>query len=289
MSVPTLARFGSATRFSREPRPSPRKLTGLPLEKVTVHNHLIGGGFGRRLEVDGIAKAVRIAQKVSGPVKVIWTREEDIQQALYRPFYFDRFAASLSDGKIAAWSHRIAGSSILARWAPAAFEDGIDADAVDGAIGFPYDTPNVHVEYVHEEPPAVPTCFWRSVGPGHNIFVIESFVDELAHTAGQDPVAFRRAQLTGSPRLRACLDLAAEKSGWGSGLPPRVGRGVAAQSVFGSYLAAVAEVEVDASGGVAVRRVWPPSTAASPSIPTVWRRRSRAASSSACRRRYTAR
>ena len=101
----------------------------------------------------------------------------------------------------------------------------------------------------------MPTCFWRSVGPGHNIFVIESFVDELAHTAGQDPVAFRRAQLAGSPRLRACLDLAAEKSGWGSGLPPRVGRGVAAQSVFGSYLAAVAEVEVDASGGVAVRRV----------------------------------
>jgi isoquinoline 1-oxidoreductase subunit beta len=231
------------------------KLTGLPLEKVTVHNHLIGGGFGRRLEVDGIAKAVRIAQKVSGPVKVIWTREEDIQQALYRPFYFDRFAASLSDGKIAAWSHRIAGSSILARWAPPAFEDGIDADAVDGAITFPYDTPNVHVEYVHEEPPAVPTCFWRSVGPGHNIFVVESFVDELSHTAGQDPVAFRRAQLTGSPRLRACLDLAAEKSGWGSGLPPRAGRGVAAQSVFGSYLAAVAEVEVDASGGVAVRRV----------------------------------
>ena len=222
---------------------------------MIVHNHLIGGGFGRRLEVDGIAKAVRIAQKVSGPVKVIWTREEDIQQALYRPFYFDRFAASLSDGKIAAWSHRIAGSSILARWLPPAFKDGLDGDAVDGAIDFPYDTPNVHVEYVREEPPAVPTCFWRSVGPGHNIFVVESFVDELAHTAGQDPVAFRRAQLAGSPRLRACLDLAAEKSGWGTGLPPRAGRGVALQTVFGSYLAAVAEVEVDASGEVAVRRV----------------------------------
>ncbi len=231
------------------------KLTGLPLEKVIVHNHLLGGGFGRRLEVDYIAKAVRIAQKVDGPVKVIWTREEDIQQALYRPFYFDRFAASLSNGGITAWSHKIAGSSILARWAPPAFKDGLDPDAVDGAIDFPYDTPNLHVEYVHVEPPAVPTCFWRSVGPGHNIFVVESFVDELAHAAGQDPVAFRRAHLTKAPRLLACLDLAAEKAGWGSPLPARVGRGVACQSVFGSYVTAIAEAEVDNDGEIAIRRV----------------------------------
>jgi isoquinoline 1-oxidoreductase subunit beta len=231
------------------------KVTGLPLEKVTVHNHLIGGGFGRRLEVDYIAKAVRIAQKVDGPVKVIWTREEDIQQALYRPFYFDRFQASLSGGKLAAWSHKIAGSSVLARWAPPAFKNGLDADAVDGAIDFPYETPNLHVEYVHAEPPAVPTCFWRSVGPGHNIFVIESFVDELAHAAGQDPVAFRRAHLEKEPRLLACLNLAAEKAGWGGALPARVGRGVACQSVFGSYVAAIVEAEVDDEGEIAIRRV----------------------------------
>jgi isoquinoline 1-oxidoreductase subunit beta len=231
------------------------KVTGLPLEKVTVHNHLIGGGFGRRLEVDYIAKAVRIAQKVDGPVKVIWTREEDIQQALYRPFYFDRFQASLSGGKLAVWSHKIAGSSVLARWAPPAFKNGLDADAVDGAIDFPYETPNLHVEYVHAEPPAVPTCFWRSVGPGHNIFVIESFVDELAHAAGQDPVAFRRAHLEKEPRLLACLNLAAEKAGWGGALPARVGRGVACQSVFGSYVAAIVEAEVDDEGEIAIRRV----------------------------------
>jgi isoquinoline 1-oxidoreductase subunit beta len=231
------------------------KVTGLPLEKVTVHNHLIGGGFGRRLEVDYIAKAVRIAQKVDGPVKVIWTREEDIQQALYRPFYFDRFQASLSGGKLAAWSHKIAGSSVLARWAPPAFKNGLDADAVDGAIDFPYETPNLHVEYVHAEPPAVPTCFWRSVGPGHNIFVIESFVDELAHAAGQDPVAFRRAHLEKEPRLLACLNLAAEKAGWGGALPARVGRGVACQSVFGSYVAAIVEAEVDDEGEIAIRLV----------------------------------
>jgi isoquinoline 1-oxidoreductase subunit beta len=231
------------------------KLTGLPQEKVIVHNHLIGGGFGRRLEVDSITKAVRIAQKVDGPVKVIWTREEDIQQALYRPFYFDRFQASLSNGRIAAWSHRIAGSSVLARWAPPAFKNGLDSDAVDGAVDFPYETPNLHVEYVHAEPPAVPTCFWRSVGPGHNIFVVESFVDELAHAAGQDPVAFRRAHLEKEPRLLACLNLAAEKAGWGGALPARVGRGVACQSVFGSYVAAILEAEVDNDGEIGLRRV----------------------------------
>ena len=232
------------------------EVTGLPLEKVIVHSHLIGGGFGRRLEVDYIAKAVRIAQKVDGPVKVIWTREEDIQQALYRPFYFDRFAASLSNGKITAWSHKIAGSSIMARWLPATFKDGLDEDAVDGAIDFPYDTPNIHVEYIRvEPPPGVGTCFWRSVGPGHNIFVIESFVDELAHAAKQDAVVFRRAHLAKEPRLLACLDLAAEKGGWGSALPARVGRGVACQSVFGSYVAAIVEAEVDADGEIAIRRV----------------------------------
>jgi isoquinoline 1-oxidoreductase subunit beta len=231
------------------------QVTGLPLDKVIVHNHLIGGGFGRRLEVDYIAKAVRVAQKVDGPVKVIWTREEDIQQALYRPFYFDRFAASLSNGRITAWSHRIAGSSIMARWLPPAFKDGLDIDAIDGAIDFPYDTPNLHVEYVRAEPPGVPTCFWRSVGPGHNIFVVESFVDELAHAAGQDPVAFRRAHLEKQPRLLACLNLAAEKAGWGGALPARVGRGVACQSVFGSHLAAIVEAEVDNNGEVAIRRV----------------------------------
>jgi isoquinoline 1-oxidoreductase beta subunit len=232
------------------------EVTGLPLEKVIVHSHLIGGGFGRRLEVDYIAKAVRIAQKVDGPVKVIWTREEDIQQALYRPFYFDRFAASLSNGKITAWSHKIAGSSIMARWLPATFKDGLDEDAVDGAIDFPYDTPNIHVEYIRvEPPPGVGTCFWRSVGPGHNIFVIESFVDELAHAAKQDAVVFRREHLAKEPRLLACLDLAAEKGGWGSALPARVGRGVACQSVFGSYVAAIVEAEVDADGEIAIRRV----------------------------------
>jgi isoquinoline 1-oxidoreductase beta subunit len=231
------------------------KITGLPLGKVLVHNHLIGGGFGRRLEVDMIAKAVRIAQKVDGPVKIVWTREEDIQQAMYRPLYYDRLAAALTDGKITAWSHRIVGSSILARFAPPAFVNGLDSDAVDGAVDFPYDVANIHVDYVRQEPSAVPTCFWRGVGPTHNIFVIESFVDELAHRAGKDPVRFRLDQLNAAPRLRACLELAGAKAGWDQPLPARVGRGVAVQSVFGSHLATVAEAEVDRNGEVKVRRV----------------------------------
>jgi isoquinoline 1-oxidoreductase subunit beta len=231
------------------------KITGFPKDKVIVHNHLIGGGFGRRLEVDGIAKSVRIAQKVDGPVKVIWTREEDIQKALYRPFYFDRFEASLSGAKITAWKHRVVGSSILARWAPPAFVNGLDSDAVEGAVKLPYDVPNFHVEYVRQEPPGIQTCFWRGVGPTHNIFVTESFVDELAHNAGKDPVRFRRDQLGKAPRLLACLDLVASKAGWGQALPRRVGQGIAIQNVFGTNLATVAVAEVDDHGEVSVRRI----------------------------------
>jgi isoquinoline 1-oxidoreductase subunit beta len=135
------------------------------------------------------------------------------------------------------------------------FKNGLDSDAVDGAIDFPYDTPNLHVEYVHAEPPGVPTCFLRSVGPGHNIFVVESFVDELAHAAGQDPVAFRRANLEKEARLVACLNLAAEKAGWGGALPARVGRGVACQSVFGLLCRGDLGGEVDNEGEIAIRRV----------------------------------
>ncbi len=133
--------------------------------------------------------------------------------------------------------------------------NGLDSDAVDGAVAIPYDIPNVHVEYVRQEPPGVPTAFWRGVGPGHNVFVVESFVDELAAEAQTDPVAFRRALLDKTPRLRAALDLAAEKAGWGKPLPSRVGRGVAVQTSFGSYLATIAEVEVDDQGEVRLRRV----------------------------------
>jgi isoquinoline 1-oxidoreductase beta subunit len=232
------------------------KTTGLPLNKVIVHNHFIGGGFGRRLEFDGVTRAVQIAMHVEGPVKVIWTREEDIQHDMYRPYWFDRFSAGLdAAGRPIAWKHRYAGSSILARWLPPAFKNGLDGDSTDGAIGLVYDIPNLRVEYLRIEPPGIPTAFWRSVGPSHTVFAVETFMDELAMAAKQDPVAYRRALLGKAPRARAVLDLAAEKAGWGGPLPQRSGRGVSLQFVFGSYMAQVAEVEVGKDGEVRVRRV----------------------------------
>lgn len=233
------------------------KAAGLPVEKVIVHNHLLGGGFGRRLEADVAVRAVQIAKQVDGPVKLVLTREEDIQHDYYRPYWFDRMSAGLDkDGKVIAWQRRYAGSSVIARWLPPAFKDGLDPDATEGAIDLVYDMPNFHVEYARVEPPGIPTGFWRSVGPSHNVFVVESFIDELAAAARQDPVAYRRAMLAKNPRARAVLDLVAEKSGWGSPLPKGRGRGVSLQFAFGSYQAQVAEVEVSPKDGtVRVHRV----------------------------------
>ena len=231
------------------------QVSGLPLDKVTVHNLLIGGGFGRRLETDMVASAVQIAKQVDGPVKVVWTREEDLQHDVYRPVYRDTLSATVSKGRIVGWKHRIAGSSVIARWLPPAFQKGIDIDAIDSAADMPYDIPNLRVEYVRNEPPAVPTGFWRGVGPNNNVFAIESFMDELAKRANKDPVAFRRGMLDKSPRLKAALELAATKAGWGNPLPARTGRGIAVQVAFGSFIATVAEAEVDGNGDVRVRRM----------------------------------
>jgi isoquinoline 1-oxidoreductase subunit beta len=228
---------------------------GLPIDKVTVHNHYIGGGFGRRLETDMITSAVRIAKQVDAPVKVIWTREEDIQHDIYRPVYRDTISASLQNGKIVAWKYKVSGASIFARWAPPVFTNGIDIDAVDSAVDMPYDIPNRQVAYVRAEPPAVPTGFWRGVGPNNNVFAIECFMDELARKANMDPVEFRRGMLGNNPRFKAALDLVAEKSGWGQPLPPRVGRGVSVQPSFASFIATVVEAEVDNNGEVHLRRV----------------------------------
>lgn len=247
----------TATQVQARAQNIAAQAAGLPPEKVTLHNLMSGGAFGRRLEIDGIAQAVAIAKQAGVPVKLMWTREQDIQHDLYRPFYHDRLTAGLdAGGKPVAWHHRIVGSSVFARWAPQAMgSDGLDPDAVDGAKQMPYAFPNLRIEYVREEPPAIPTAFWRGVGPTHNMWVIESFVDELAVTAKQDPVAFRRGLLSHAPRALGVLNLAAEKSGWGKALPPRSGRGIALVYVFDSYLATVAEVAVDDNGAVALKRV----------------------------------
>ncbi|HEY3695051.1 xanthine dehydrogenase family protein molybdopterin-binding subunit [Phenylobacterium sp.] len=230
---------------------------GLKPEQVVVNNHLIGGGFGRRLEADGVITAARIAQHVDGPVKVVWSREEDIQQALYRPVYHDRLRARVANGKLLAWHHRLTGSSILSRWLPPAVKDGIDADAVD-ALEPPYDVPHLLTEYVRSEPPAVPTCFWRGVGPNSNVFSRECFIDLIAHRTGVDPVAFRRGMLAKTPRVLGVLELAAAKAGWGApavAAAGRTGRGVAVLAGFGSFVAAVADVAVADDGDVAVTRL----------------------------------
>src|SRR6266851_4285950 len=231
------------------------KAAGLPVGKVIVNNHLLGGGFGRKLEPDMVVAAVRIAKQVDGPVKVVWTREEDIQHDIYRPVYRDNIAATLLDGKIVGWKYRITGSAVIARWLPPAFQKGIDIDAVDSAVDMPYDIPNIHVEYVRAEPPAVPTGFWRGVGPNNNVFAVECFMDELARKAGKDPIEFRLAMLGKNPRMQAALNLVAEESNWGQPLPVRVGRGVCVQPSFGSFIATVVEAEVDQQGEVHLRRV----------------------------------
>jgi isoquinoline 1-oxidoreductase subunit beta len=233
------------------------KLTGLPRETVRIHNHLLGGAFGRRLEYDGTVRAVQIAQHVRGPVQVIWSREEDIQHDLYRPYYYDRISAGLNaQGRPVAWSHRIAGSSIAARYAPAWFKDGVDADAVDSSQNQPYQVGAIHVDYVRQEPPGIPTTWWRGVGVTRGTFVVESFIDELAAQAKQDPLAYRLALLEKNPRARAVLQLAAERSGWGKPLPKGWGHGMALCIGFGSFIAQVVEVSVENEGTVKPTRVW---------------------------------
>ena len=245
--VPGLAQAGAAMALGIDPA------------KVTISNHLIGGGFGRRLEADGVVTAVRIAAHVEGPVKVVWSREEDIRQELYRPLYHDRLKARVENGKISAWRHRITGGSVMARWLPPAFTDGIDIDAVDGATDVPYAVGDMLVEYVRHESVLLP-AFWRGVGPNSTIFSIESFMDLIARKTGVDPLTFRRGMLDKSPRALGVLNLVAEKAGWGTPAPAstfgaRRGRGFALMSAFGSYLAAIADVAVSDEGDVRVTRV----------------------------------
>jgi isoquinoline 1-oxidoreductase beta subunit len=229
---------------------------GLPLDRVVVHNFLLGGGFGRRLETDYVAQAVLIAKQVKGPVKVTWSREEDMQHDYYRYHNHSRVTVGLdATGRPLTWRHRIVGPNIVARLVPVVQPDGIDRDIVSAASG-PYDIPNVLIEFSRNEaPPGLNTGSWRGVGPTRNVFIVESVIDDLAHRAGIDPVAFRRPLLARAPRALAALDLVAARAGWGTPLPSGVGRGVAVFSDFGSHLAAVAEVRISDTGHVAVQRI----------------------------------
>jgi CO/xanthine dehydrogenase Mo-binding subunit len=243
------------TQVMTRARAAAAEVLGIAPDKVLVHNHYLGGSFGRRLEVDMVARAVQIARQVDGPVKVTWSREEDIQHDMFRGAYLDKISAVLDDaGMPLAWRHRITGSSTLKRYLPKQYHDGWDHETVEGAVEPPYALPNFLLEYANHQPP-FPTSFWRGVGPTHNVFVVESFVDELAAAAGKDPVAYRMALLAKNPRAAAVLRTASEKAGWGGPLPAGQGRGVSVQYAFGTYLALVTEVAVGKAGDVAVKRV----------------------------------
>ena len=231
-------------------------VTGLPIERIDVHNHLLGGSFGRRLEVDAVIQAVQLARQVDAPLKVVWSREEDTQHSVFRPSHYNRLSATLDErGKPLAWQHRVTGSSVFARVAPARFKNELDTDAIRDAAG-PYAFPNLQVEYVRQEPAAgITTGWWRGVGHVQNAFPVECFLDELAQLAGSDPIAYRKALLDKHPRARRVLDLVAERSSWGTPMPDGRGRGVALTFCFGSYAAQVTEVTVGRDGTVTVDRL----------------------------------
>jgi isoquinoline 1-oxidoreductase beta subunit len=231
------------------------KVLGVKPEKVIFHNYMMGGGFGRRLDTDMVVKAVRIAQKVEGPVKVIWTREEDITQDVYRPGYRNVMSAALKDGKVTGWSHRIAAGSVAARMSGKPLDGGLDKGALEGAVENNYGIPNFHVEYIETKPRAINVGYWRGVAPNNNVFASECLMDELALKAGQDSVAFRLAHLHSAPRLKAAVERVAKEANWGSTLPGRAGRGICAQFAFGTYIATIAEAEISNSGDVRVRRM----------------------------------
>ena len=233
------------------------KITGLTADKVIVHNQYLGGGFGRRLEVDSVEQAVAIAKQVPYPVKLIWSREQDIQQDIPRPPYYDRIAAVVDgEGYPLVWTDRVTSDSVGRRWAPVTLKNGLDPDTVEGAAEPPYDLPNLKVEWVrHDMPGERPVGWWRGVGPTHNLFKVESFIDELAHAAGKDPVAYRRNILKNNPRALGVLNFAADKIGWGQPVAgERIGRGVALGAPFGSYVCAIVETEVTPTGQIRLRR-----------------------------------
>jgi isoquinoline 1-oxidoreductase subunit beta len=228
---------------------------GVPPSQVKVHTTYLGGGFGRRFELDFIREALETSKAVQAPVKVIWSREDDIRQGQFRPVSHHRLRAGLdASGQPAAWTHRIVAPSIMARVFPNTVKNGLDGEAVEGGVGMPYAVPNVHVDYLLTDT-GIPVGFWRSVNNSFNAFVVESFIDELAAAAKQDPVAYRRALLSKAPRHLGVVELAASKAGWGTPLPAGHARGIAVHKSFDSYVAEVAEVSIGSDGTPRVHRV----------------------------------
>ena len=230
------------------------EVTGRPLEQVRIHTTLLGGGFGRRLEPDFVSEAVRVSQAVGAPVKVIWSREDDMRNDFYRPTVYNRCVAGLDgSGRLVAWTHRIVGTPLRLKFGP--LEKGLDDTLVDWADELPYAIPNVFVDQGVLELAPVPRGPWRSVGVSHNGFVIESFLDEIAAAGGRDPLELRRELLRDKPRQLRTLELAAAQARWGTPLPPGSGRGIALAEWGPTVCAQVAEVTVAPDGTVRVPQV----------------------------------
>ena len=249
----------TGTQFQTVDREAAARVAGVDAERVKIHTTFLGGGFGRRAnpQSDFVVEAVQVAKAVGKPVKVIWTREDDMKGGYFRPMAYHRMRAALdSDRNLVAWRHTLVSQSIM-KGSP--FEalmmgDAIDETSVEGAKDLPYAIPNVLVD-LHTTDVGVPVQWWRSVGHSHTAFAVETFIDEVAHEAGKDPYELRRALLESSPRHRGVLDLAAEKAGWGRPLSEGRGRGIAVHSSFGSFVATVAEASVGPDGKVRVHRV----------------------------------
>jgi isoquinoline 1-oxidoreductase subunit beta len=235
------------------------KAAGLAPAQVKLHTTLLGGAFGRRAVLDShfVVEAVEISKAVKAPVKVIWTREDDITGGFYRPRYLHRLRGGVdAEGKIAGWQQRIVSQSLMigGPFEPMMVKDGVDHSAVEGAADAVYAIADRRVEW-HQAPNGVPTLWWRSVGHSANAFAVESFIDELAHEGGRDPLEVRRELLKDQPRHLRVLERAAKEAGWGKPLPAGRGRGIAVHASFGSYVAQVAEVSVSKKGEVRVHRV----------------------------------
>jgi len=249
----------TGTQFQTGDRAAAAKVAGLKPEQVTLHTTLLGGGFGRRANpsCDFVTEATEVAKAAKVPVKVVWTREDDIRGGWYRPMWYDHCAAGLdASGNPVAWTHTIVGQSIMTGTMFESFgvKNGIDSTSVEGAADILYGIPNLQVD-LHTPKNEVPVQWWRSVGHSHTGFSVEAFLDEVAHAGGKDPYQLRRTLLAGQPRMLAVLDLAAQKANWGGPLPAGRARGIATHFSFDSYVAQVAEVSVEKDGTVHVHRV----------------------------------
>ena len=257
---PDKCEIWTGTQFQTLDQQLAAKITGLEPEQVEIHTTFLGGGFGRRANPtsDFVTEAVHVAKASGKPVKVVWTREDDIHGGYYRPAYVHRARIGLGgDGLPVAWEHVMAGQSILVGtpFEPMMVKNGIDATSVEGVADSPYlkEIPH-HRVGLHSPKTPITVLWWRSVGHSYNAFVMESLIDELAHAAGKDPVEYRRRLLQKHPRHLGVLDLAAEKAGWGGALPSGHARGVAVHESFGSFVSQVAEVSMQ-GGRIRVHRV----------------------------------